>query len=87
MYASLNTHEDKDQSFRDDLWSIIFSFVDILVGLLPWSEEGKKKEKRLVTDIKRDFITTSDKFSNWIQEQILTTENTVSFIFLSFLII
>lgn len=82
MYASVNTHEEKDQSYRDDIWSVLFSFVDILVGQLPWSEEAKKKEKKIVTDIKRDFTTTNEKFTNWIIEQILTTENDVKFLFI-----
>jgi hypothetical protein len=80
MFASLNTHEDKDQSYRDDLWSILFSFVDILLGQLPWSEEGKKKEKLLVKELKREYTTNvqEEKFTKWIVGQILTTESEVS---------
>lgn len=83
MYASLNTHEDKDQSFRDDLWSVIFSFVDILLGHLPWSEEGKKKEKVLVKDLKKEFTSNpqDQKFSKWILDQILSTEAEVVIFF------
>jgi serine/threonine protein kinase len=80
MYASLNTHEDKDQSFRDDLWSVLFSFVDILIGQLPWSDEGKRKEKLLVRDLKREFTICpeDEKFTQWILDQIQTVEKEVS---------
>ena len=79
MFASVNTHEDKDQSYRDDLWSIIFSFVEILLGQLPWSEVGKKKEKLLVKESKKEYTTNvqEEKFTKWIIEQILTTESEV----------
>jgi hypothetical protein len=79
MFASFNTHEDKDQSYRDDLWSIIFSFVEILLGQLPWSEEGKKKEKQLVKELKKEYTTNvqEEKFTKWIVGQILTTESEV----------
>jgi hypothetical protein len=79
MYASLNTHEDKDQSFRDDLWSVLFSFVDILIGQLPWSEEGKRKEKLLVRDLKREYTSHPEdgKFTTWILEQICAAEKEV----------
>jgi len=79
MYASLNSHEDKDQGYRDDLWSILFSFIDILLGQLPWSEEGKKKEKQLVKELKRKFTSdpSDEIFTKWILNQLVTAEKQV----------
>lgn len=89
MYASYNTHEEKDQSFRDDLWSVLFSFVDILLGQLPWSEEGKRKEKVLVKDLKKEFTSnpSDQRFSKWIVDQILTAEKEVFLIILLLIIL
>ena len=34
-YASINAHNDKDLSWRDDLWSWLYSVVDLLQGMFP----------------------------------------------------
>lgn len=36
LYASLNAHEARDLSRRDDLWSLLFILIDFSVGNLPW---------------------------------------------------
>jgi len=36
MYASVSAHEQAQQGTKDDLWSLLFVFVDLLVGQLPW---------------------------------------------------
>lgn len=37
-YASLNCHEEKDLSRLDDMWSLFYSFHELLTGFLPWKE-------------------------------------------------
>lgn len=43
-YASLNAHECRDLSRRDDIISWWYSLVEILNGSLPWGEVSDKKE-------------------------------------------
>ena len=37
-YASLGAHEEKDQSRKDDLESLLYVFLDLYTGKLPWAE-------------------------------------------------
>ncbi|CAN0144069.1 unnamed protein product, partial [Laminaria digitata] len=37
-YASLGAHEERDQSRKDDLESLLYVFLDLYVGKLPWAE-------------------------------------------------
>lgn len=37
-YASLNCHEEKDISRVDDIWSLFYSFYELITGTLPWKE-------------------------------------------------
>ena len=46
QYASLRVHESKDYCRRDDIWSLLYVFVDLLTGDLPWrSLYDDKKDK------------------------------------------
>ncbi|WPT10851.1 Putative serine/threonine-protein kinase [Picochlorum sp. SENEW3] len=35
-YASINAHDQRDLSWRDDLWSWFYTVVELLQGTLPW---------------------------------------------------
>merc|ERR1719476_661923 len=35
-YASIEAHQGGDLSRRDDLWSLFYILLDLLVGELPW---------------------------------------------------
>lgn len=37
-YASLGAHEERDQSRKDDLESLLYVFLDLYIGKLPWAE-------------------------------------------------
>ncbi len=37
-YASIYTHDNKDQGRRDDVWSLFYVLVEFLDGELPWTE-------------------------------------------------
>lgn len=32
LYASINSHNEKDLSRRDDLWSLFYVMLDLLIG-------------------------------------------------------
>uniref|UniRef100_A0A915KM48 non-specific serine/threonine protein kinase n=1 Tax=Romanomermis culicivorax TaxID=13658 RepID=A0A915KM48_ROMCU len=51
-YASLNAHDEKDLSRRDDLLSLIYSFQELLFGTLPWHN---LTDKAAVAVLKRKF--------------------------------
>ncbi|CAD5218698.1 unnamed protein product [Bursaphelenchus okinawaensis] len=54
-YCSLQVHERREQGRVDDLWSLMYMLVELLVGL-PWSKET---EEAPLKDIKQS--TTCDK--------------------------
>mmetsp|Transcript_13580 Transcript_13580/g.17890 ORF Transcript_13580/g.17890 Transcript_13580/m.17890 type:complete len:479 (+) Transcript_13580:164-1600(+) len=62
MYASLNAHRGKDQSRRDDLCSLVYVFLDLFLGRLPWADQAKRKERERVGQIKQQFLDTPATF-------------------------
>ncbi|CAM9669543.1 unnamed protein product, partial [Ectocarpus sp. 12 AP-2014] len=64
MYASLGAHEERDQSRKDDLESLLYVFLDLYTGKLPWAEHARRKEKKETTEMKRQYFdsnfTTND---------------------------
>lgn len=57
-YASLNAHEGKEQSRRDDLCSVFYSYCELMTGPLPWR---KSNDSETVATIKRQ--TTIEQLS------------------------
>ncbi|KAJ6232989.1 tau-tubulin kinase 1 [Anaeramoeba flamelloides] len=55
-YASINSHKEKELSRRDDLWSLLYVFVEFLKGELPWS---KIKDKLILEKLKSKFNSPS----------------------------
>lgn len=51
-YASINTHRLIDLSRRDDLWSLFYSFYELMIGKLHWR---KSNDKKLVLDMKLQY--------------------------------
>eukprot|EP00794_Sanderia_malayensis_P020068 gene20068-22037_t len=43
-YASINAHENKEMSRRDDLWSVFYMLVEFAQGGLPWRKLKDKEE-------------------------------------------
>lgn len=62
MYASLNAHQGKDQSRKDDLASLVYVFMDLFLGELPWAAQARRKEKAAVVEIKQNFMQTPDVY-------------------------
>ncbi|KAJ6246434.1 tau-tubulin kinase 1 [Anaeramoeba flamelloides] len=55
-YASVHSHEGKELSRRDDLWSLLYLFVEFLKGELPWSPI---KDKLIIYKLKKKFNSPS----------------------------
>lgn len=43
-YASTTAHELKDLSRRDDMWSLFYSFYELMIGHLHWKNTNEKDE-------------------------------------------
>ncbi|CAG5081429.1 Oidioi.mRNA.OKI2018_I69.PAR.g9876.t1.cds [Oikopleura dioica] len=51
-YTSVNAHNNSELGRHDDLWSLFYMLVEMLIGQLPWR---KIKDKDQVGQIKRTF--------------------------------
>lgn len=45
MYASLRVHQGRDYSRRDDMWSLLYVFCDLISGGLPWMSHAAVRER------------------------------------------
>lgn len=45
MYASLRVHQGKDYCPRDDLWSLMYVFCDLVSGGLPWMSHAANRDR------------------------------------------
>ena len=45
MYASLRVHQLKDYTFRDDMWSVLYVFCDLVSGGLPWMSYAAARDR------------------------------------------
>ncbi|KAJ6250742.1 tau-tubulin kinase 1 [Anaeramoeba flamelloides] len=63
-YASTNSHEGKELSRRDDLWSLFYLFVEFIKGSLPWE---RLKDKEEIYKIKKKF--TNIEMCNGLPEE------------------
>ena len=45
MYASLCIHQGKDYCPRDDAWSVLYVFCDLVSGGLPWMSHAAHQEQ------------------------------------------
>ncbi|CAH8633750.1 unnamed protein product [Schistosoma rodhaini] len=48
-YASINAHAHQDLARRDDLWSLVYMFIEFVSGQLPWR---RIRDKELVGQMK-----------------------------------
>jgi serine/threonine protein kinase len=65
-YASLNVHLGEDQCPRDDLFSLIFVFCDLVCGKLPWTEAARDRNKHEVANLKMNLLGDPSKFVLWV---------------------
>uniref|UniRef100_A0A6B2L484 non-specific serine/threonine protein kinase n=1 Tax=Arcella intermedia TaxID=1963864 RepID=A0A6B2L484_9EUKA len=52
-YASLNSHNSRDLSRRDDMWSILFVLIEFATGSLPWR---KLRDKDKIGEMKTEGL-------------------------------
>ncbi|CEM14660.1 unnamed protein product [Vitrella brassicaformis CCMP3155] len=61
-YASLTAHNNQDQGRKDDLWSLLFVLLDLLVGDLPWRQY--KEDRQAVKLAKERLISSATELIN-----------------------
>lgn len=66
-YMSVNAHEKKEQSRRDDMYSIGYMLIYFATGKLPWQglfEQNKKKRYQRICQLKKE--TSNDELTRYI---------------------
>ena len=67
-YASPHAHNLEDLSPRDDIYSLLHVFLDLLIGRLPWTDAVKSKDKALVKELKNSFYHDTTKGFEWLKQ-------------------
>jgi serine/threonine protein kinase len=52
MYASLRVHQMKDYCRRDDMWSVLYVFCDLVSGGLPWMSYAAIRDRNMCRTLK-----------------------------------
>jgi serine/threonine protein kinase len=52
MYASVRVHQLKDYCPRDDIWSLMYVFCDLVSGGLPWMSHAANRDRSACQKIK-----------------------------------
>lgn len=56
MYASLRVHEGRDYSRRDDMWSLLYVFCDLISGGLPWMSYAATRDRDTCGKLKEQIL-------------------------------
>lgn len=56
MYASLRVHQLKDYAFRDDMWSVLYVFCDLVSGGLPWMSYAANRDRETCEKMKKEIF-------------------------------
>lgn len=69
-YASPHAHRGDDLCPRDDLYSLMFVFFDLICGKLPWSEasRAKIKDKAAISLSKDEYTNEPQKLVSWVNQ-------------------
>lgn len=52
MYASVRVHQLKDYCPRDDIWSLMYVFCDLVSGGLPWMSHAANRDRKACQELK-----------------------------------
>ena len=55
MYASLRVHQLKDYCPRDDMWSVMYVFCDLVSGGLPWMSHAAHRDREACEKMKAEI--------------------------------
>ena len=75
QYASPFVHDGQDQCPRDDLYSLVFVFIDLVCGKLPWAEAYRQsKDKAAAAATKRSLLDEPEKMVKWVRDTVVAAE-------------
>ncbi|VDQ04324.1 unnamed protein product, partial [Trichobilharzia regenti] len=69
-YASINAHSHQDLARRDDLWSLVYMFIEFICGQLPWR---RIRDKELVGQMKMALNHKELAIKSGLPVNIVTT--------------
>lgn len=67
MYASPFSHLCLEQCPRDDVFTVLFVFLSLAVGQLPWSQLAKEKERDAITEWKLSWLANPQEMIDWLE--------------------
>lgn len=80
IYASPYVHSGHDQCPRDDMFSVLHVFLDLVLGDLPWRAQAKARDKAGVAALKaklvKDPAAFLEDYIHW-QEDIVQADSQV----------
>jgi len=59
MYASLRIHQSNDYCPRDDVWSLLYVFCDLVSGGLPWMSYAANRDRDMCQKLKERIHGTA----------------------------
>lgn len=74
-YASPHAHRCQDLSPRDDIFSLIYVFLDFVAGKLPWTVASRAKDKVTVAATKEEYLADPRKLIDWVLETVKRAED------------
>lgn len=75
LYASPFAHKQQDQCPRDDLFSLVLVFIDLVCGKLPWADAYRQnKDKAVAAASKTAYLETPDNIIKWVADTVIAAE-------------
>jgi hypothetical protein len=71
MYASLRVHQLHDYCPRDDMWSLMYVFCDLVTGGLPWMQHAANRDRAACQQIKEMVHGDGEKYAQDQTELLL----------------
>lgn len=69
MYASPRVHQGRDYCPRDDCWSLLYVFCDLVSGGLPWMSNAANRDREMCQKIKERIHGLTPTGSNPHQDE------------------
>ena len=68
-------HHGEDHCPRDDIYSLMLVFFDLICGKLPWTEASRAKDKKMITALKDEYLTQPQRMIDWVSQMVKAAES------------